>query len=79
MPIPHSRSSAREAEREVRIDGVEAGLLELVRLQLVEQADAAALLRHVEEHAARLGADQLQRGVELVAAVAAEASGTRRR
>ena len=61
-----------EAELEVRLDRVEALLLQLVGLQLVQQADAAALLRHVEEHAALLGADPRERELELLAAVAAQ-------
>ena len=43
-----------EAELEVRLDRVQPVLLQLVGAELVEQADAAALLRHVEEHAALL-------------------------
>ena len=62
----------RKAELEVRLDGVEPLLLQLVRLELVEQADAASLLRHVEEHAAVLGGDAAEREVELLAAVAAQ-------
>src|SRR6202022_4665837 len=38
----------REAELGVRLDRVTALLLQLVGLELVEQADAATLLRHVE-------------------------------
>src|SRR4029453_12678891 len=62
----------RIAELEVRLDRVEPALLQLVRLQLRKQADAAALLRHVEEDAALLRLDPLERELELVAAVAAE-------
>ena len=62
----------REAELEVRLDRVEPLLLQLVRLELVQQADAASLLRHVEEDAALLGGDTPQREVELLAAVAAQ-------
>ena len=72
LPIPHSRSSAAKPEREVGVDRVHALLLELVRLELVQEPDAAPLLRHVQEHAARLGGDAPQGGVELVAAVAAQ-------
>ena len=61
-----------EAELEVRLDGVEPLPPAARRPELVEQADAAAFLRQVEQHAARLLLDPLQRGVELVAAVAAE-------
>src|SRR5207244_13609960 len=62
----------RQAELDVRLDGVETILLELVGLELVEQADAPALLRHVEQHAAALGLDPRERLLELLAAVAAE-------
>src|SRR6266540_798980 len=62
----------RETELEVGLDGVHPVLLELVGLQLVEKADAPALLRHVEEYAALLGADPRERLLELLAAVAAE-------
>src|SRR5262249_34235320 len=43
-----------EAELDVRLDRVQALLLELVRAQLVEQPDAAPLLGKVEEHACAL-------------------------
>src|SRR6185369_2090702 len=59
-------------ELQVRLDRVEPGLLELVGTKLVEQADAAALLRHVEEHAAILASDLEQGLVELFPAVAAK-------
>src|SRR5579875_4008734 len=61
-----------EAEGEVRVDRVEAPLLQLVGLQLVEQADAAPLLRHVEEHPSAFGGDRRKRRLELLAAVAAQ-------
>ena len=49
------------------------GVLQLVRLQLVHQADAAALVpAHVEDDAAALGGDGGQRRVELRPAVAAQ-------
>ena len=67
-----SRGARREAELEVRLDRVEAFLLQLVRAQLVEQADPAALLRHVQEHAVLLCGDAPKREVELLAAVAAQ-------
>ena len=62
----------RQAELQVRVDGVEALLLELVGAQLVEQADPAALLREVEEHALALLLDAHERVLELLAAVAAQ-------
>src|SRR5690606_17340993 len=46
------------------------GVLERVGPDLVQQADAAALLAEVDEHAAPLGGYGLQRGVALEAAVA---------
>ena len=61
-----------EAELEVRLDRIEPVLLQLVRLQFVQEADAATLLRHVEKDAALLRADPCQRLVELLAAVAAK-------
>src|SRR5207253_10514384 len=63
----------RKAELEIRLDGVQPFvLLEFVCPQLVEQADAAALLRHVEEDSSFFGGDPPQREVELLAAVAAQ-------
>src|SRR5207249_3960421 len=61
-----------EAERLVGLDGIEALLLlELVGTHLVAEADATALLPHVDEDAAALGSDLLEREVYLLAAVAA--------
>src|SRR6266567_4902227 len=59
-------------ELEVRFHRVEAVLLELVGAQLVEKTDAAAFLGHVEQHAALLAGDLLERLLELLAAVAAQ-------
>ena len=59
-------------ELEVGVDGVEALLLQLVGPQLVQQADAAALLREVEQDALALLLDAQQRVLELLAAVAAQ-------
>ena len=61
----------REAELLVGRDGVVALVLQLVGLQLVDEADAAALLQEVEEHAAAGLDDLLHRELELLAAVAA--------
>ena len=69
----------REAEREVGLYGVEAVRLQLVRLQLVQESDTASLLPHVEDDAAALGLDACERALELLSAVAAGASGRRRR
>ena len=61
-----------EAERLVRFDGVEPLLLlQLVGADLVAEADAAALLAHVDEDPAPFGGDLLERQVHLFAAVAA--------
>ena len=62
----------RQAELEVGVDGVEPAVLQLVGVELVEQADPAALLGEVEQHAAALALDHRQRRLELLAAVAAQ-------
>ncbi len=65
-----------QAEVEVGVDGVAAAVLQLVGLQLGDQADPPALVAaQVDDDAAALGDDPLERLVELrpaVAAVAAE-------
>ena len=61
----------RQAELEVGVDGVVALLLQLVGPELVQQADAAALLGEVEQHALPLLLDHRERRLELLAAVAA--------
>ena len=64
-----------QAEVEVGVDGVAAAVLELVGLQLGDQADPAALVAaQVDDHAAALLDDPLQGLVELGAAVAAVAA-----
>ena len=62
----------RQAEALVGLDRVEAVLLQAVGAQLVQQADAAALLGEVEQHALALALDHRQRRFELLAAVAAQ-------
>ena len=62
----------REPEPQVRVDGVEPFLLQLVGAQLVQQADPAALLAEVQQHAATLALDHRQRRLELLAAIAAQ-------
>src|SRR3989441_13229319 len=52
----------------VRLDGVMAGILELVGLELVEEPDAAPLLVEVDHDAAALGGDHAHRRVQLPAA-----------
>ena len=61
-----------EPELQVRVDGVEALLLELVGAQLVQQADPAALLGEVQQDARALALDHRHRRLELLAAVAAQ-------
>src|SRR4029079_9285983 len=61
-----------QPELDVGLDGVHPLLLQLVRLELVEEPDAAALLGHVEEDAAALARDLVERLLELLAAVAAQ-------
>ena len=64
-----------QPEVEVGVDGVAAAVLELVGLQLGDQADPAALVAaQVDHDAAALLDDPLQRLVELGAAVAAAAA-----
>ena len=63
----------RQAQLEVGVDGVAALVLQRVRAQLVQQADAATLVPlDVQDDAAALLGDAPQRGVQLRAAVAAE-------
>jgi hypothetical protein len=67
-----------QAELEVGVDGVAAGVLQLVGLQLVHQADAPALVTaHVEHDAAAGGGDGGQGRVELRAR--SRTAGSRRR
>ena len=61
----------RKAQLDVGLDRVEALLLKLVGLELVDQADAAALLAHIEQYAAALLLDLLHCSGKLLAAVAA--------
>jgi hypothetical protein len=60
-----------EAKRHVRLDRVVAEILELVRLHLVQQADPAPFLSHVEQDAAAERGDELKRRRKLRPAVAA--------
>ena len=69
----------REAELEVRLDRVEPLLLQLVGAQLVEQADPATLLGHVEQHAAVLGARSAAARARAARRSRSAASGRRRR
>ena len=62
----------RQAELEVGVDRVHPLVLQVVGAQLVQQADPAALLGEVEQDAGALALDHRQRGLELLAAVAAQ-------
>ena len=68
-----------EAELLVGVDRVEPGILQLVGAQLVDQPDAAAFLRQIEQHAAAGRGDRGDRAAQLVAAVAAQAAPAGRR
>ena len=61
-----------EAETFVRFDRVEAGILQLIGLQLRHEADASALLLLVNQDASAFVSDHRQRHLELLAAVAAQ-------
>eukprot|EP01022_Parablepharisma_sp_SALTPOND_P024123 TRINITY_DN5305_c1_g4_i2.p1 TRINITY_DN5305_c1_g4~~TRINITY_DN5305_c1_g4_i2.p1 ORF type:complete len:914 (+),score=247.13 TRINITY_DN5305_c1_g4_i2:98-2839(+) len=61
----------REAQALVGLHGVGPSVLQLIGLELVHQADAPALLAHVQEHSAALVVDHLEGLGKLVAAVAA--------
>ena len=64
-----------QAEVEVGVDGVAAAVLQLVGLQLGDEADAASLVAaEVDHHSPALGDDRPQRLVELGTAVAALAA-----
>ena len=63
----------REAQRQVGLDRVQAAVLQVVGLDLVDQADAAPFLAQVDEHPAPLLGDALHGQVALEAAVAAQA------
>src|ERR1700694_4198053 len=65
----------RVAQSLIRLDGIEARVLEVVGVQLVEQPDTATLLvADVQDHAGAVGGDRFHRGMELCAAVAAQAA-----
>ena len=68
-----------EAELLVGVDRIEPGILQLIGAQLVDEADAAALLREVQQHAAARRGDRGDRAAQLVAAIAAQAAPADRR
>src|SRR5690348_4817630 len=59
-----------QSESLVRFDGVESALLQRVRVKLVRQADAAALLSQINQHALSGLFDHLQGRRKLIAAIA---------
>jgi len=61
-----------EAQHPVRLERVVAALLERVRADLVREADPASFLAQIEEGAGWVPRQLLERGGELVAAVAAK-------
>jgi len=67
LVTPKIRGKTKSA---VRVDRVEAVILQVVRRDLVDDADAPSLLGEVQEDALRRPADSLQCGVQLLAAVA---------
>ena len=60
-----------EAQRVVRLHRVATLVLQRIGADLVEQADAAALVEHVDQHAGTRFLDRRERRVELLAAIAA--------
>src|SRR5204863_3772291 len=61
-----------QPQAQVGLDRVEAFLLQLVGAQLVQQADAAALLGEVKDHSLALALDHRKRRFQLLAAVASQ-------
>src|SRR5437868_3685046 len=61
-----------EAEPLIRFDGIDSLVLKLVGLELVEQADAAALLIEIDDDALSFFGNHFHRGVELPTTVAAQ-------
>src|SRR5712671_4088167 len=61
-----------ESEREIRVHGVEAGILQLVGAQLRHETDAAAFAIVVDDQSAVFRRDEAHREVELRGAIAAQ-------
>jgi|HubBroStandDraft_2_1064218.scaffolds.fasta_scaffold01007_4 hypothetical protein len=61
-----------EAQPLVGLDGVQTGILQLIRLQLSHKTDAATLLLFVNKDPRPIVADHRQRHLELLPAVAAQ-------
>ena len=62
-----------EAELLIRVERVEPGILQLIGPELVDEADAPALLRQIEQHAVARSRDRGDRAAQLVTAIAAQA------
>src|SRR5580658_4029447 len=60
-----------KSEPAIGFDSVQAAVLQFVSFQFIDQADAAAFLRQVEQHAGRLLGNFAQRKFQLRAAIAA--------
>ena len=58
-----------EAEREVRVERVQAGFLQSVGLELVDESDAATFVAAHVDHDAAVLIDRVEGGVELWAAL----------
>ena len=61
-----------EPEGMIRFDGVDADILQLVRLQLRHQADAATLLIFVDHQSAAFFGDRLHGHGKLIATIATQ-------
>jgi hypothetical protein len=61
-----------EAQPLIRLDGVQTGILQLVRLQLCHKADATTLLLFVNKDPSALVADHRQRHLKLLSAIATQ-------
>ena len=68
-----------EAELLVGVERIEPGILQLIGAQLVDEPDAAAFLREIEQHPAARRGDRGDRAAQLVAAIAAQAAPADRR
>src|SRR5438067_7195795 len=60
----------RETELRIGLDGIESFLLQLVSMNFCREADPAAFLPHIKEHAVSFLGDLAERCVKLVPAIA---------
>ena len=60
----------RKSQTTIRFNGIESRILQLVGLELIDEANSAPFLRQVEQHSRRRGCNFPQRKLELRAAVA---------